>query len=113
MCNFCDTISKNNFVLEERSTYAEDNICEFVNNLDCNLCESCLPHFELFSFQDNYKERSFIQIGYYKKVFSKNSKVIVHPFSESIQINYCPFCGEKISKHVVQFENNDNIYHKE
>ena len=112
MCKFCDNILKNRYILEQRSTYAEDNTCEFVNNSNCDLCEDCNSCFEMFTY--GYDNDIFIQIGYRQKVDSEDGSLIIHPFSESIQWNYCPFCGKQISKNIFDFRNDerDNLYIK-
>lgn len=49
MCMFCENITNydNDFVWLVRSTYAEDDICEYINDKYCENCEECNMKFKL------------------------------------------------------------------
>ena len=107
MCEFCESLNDNKkeIVWSVRSTMVDDNICEIVNNDQCSCCGDCSQKFVIngYIFDD---ENQFISLKYFQEVSSDKEKVIIHPFSEAIQFNFCPFCGEQISKTIKPFENN-------
>lgn len=91
----------------QRSTSCDDNTCElmgdlanYVNGYHRTACEDCYGcskenmRFELAS-KDNY-----ISIGYFHRIKS----LCIEPFSESIVINYCPWCGKKLTDEPVDFK---------
>lgn len=111
MCGFCDALKSDGdkiINLEVRSTMADDNICEFVNDNDCGLCSGCNMKFYMVGYCIDENIR--VQICYNQKIMSTlNSEVIIYPFTETIQYNFCPMCGEQISKDIKQFKDNDFI----
>jgi hypothetical protein len=113
MCRFCDNIidKTKEIIWNVRSTYADDNICEFVNGNDCGSCDKCEMYFKL----DSYELNGNINVGmqYNQKITTPDGKdVIIRPFSEMLQFNYCPFCGKQISKDI-QNNEADNEYYVE
>lgn len=100
MCNFCDALMVNKEILwEVRSTYADNNICEFVNDTTCSLCNGCHMGFSLKSH--DYKGDTYVGVEYKQVLKStEGEEVIIWPFSESIQFNFCPICGNKISRNI-------------
>lgn len=105
MCEFCDSLTDNTkkITWQVRSTYADDNICEFVNDENCDVCEGCKMWFKIDGY--DYDGNAFIGITYNQELTSTDGKqVIIRPFSESIQFNFCPICGKQISKEVKEFE---------
>lgn len=101
MCKFCDELIKeyNKIHWLTRSVYADNNICEFVNNYDCELCDECTMDFTISSY--NINGDTYVGLEYHQHLMSKNNKeVIIFPFTESMQWNYCPICGKQISKNI-------------
>lgn len=104
MCSFCDGILNKKARWKVRSKMANDNICEFVNDYNCNLCVNCDMVFDLFGYkiEDNY----YIGVGYTQKIRTLDKEdVVISPFSEGQRINYCPMCGSQLSNDVVDFDN--------
>lgn len=97
-CDFCKTLKNETKDIRwnVRSTYAEDNICEYINGENCSCCSSCDSHFKLNSHNFNGNIR--VSMEFYQKIndIDKN-EIIIEPFSETMQWNYCPICGDKIS----------------
>lgn len=105
MCEFCDNITNRDKEIRwlVRSTYAEDNICEFANGHNCDDCNDCNMKFVLSGY--TYNDNVMVGIDYEHRLKTyKGKDVIIHPFSESMQFNYCPICGKQISKHIRDFE---------
>ena len=101
MCQFCETLKDKTKDIKwrVRSTYAEDNICEYVNDEECSCCDGCISHFKLVNYEMEGNTR--ISIEFCQKLKdNQGNEVIIEPFSEPIQWNYCPICGEQISKTV-------------
>ena len=102
MCQFCDSLldRKKKMKLLVRSTFAEDDICEVLNDSDCNLCDDCGMSFGIEGYKVN--NNFYISIDYEQKIRLNNDKVaIIKPFSESIHVNYCPICGTQLSEHIL------------
>lgn len=100
MCKFCESIidTTKDIYLTSRSRSAKDNSCEIIANDDCNNCnDGCHEYFRLSGYESN--GNTLIDIEYYKNV----GEVIIAPFSESLHINYCPYCGKQISKDIKDF----------
>lgn len=92
--------------IQVRSTYADDNVCEYINNDNCEFCPRCFMIFRFYGF--NIDENLHVGIEYNQEIYDKNkNKIIVSPFSESLQFNYCPFCGRQISKNIKRFESQE------
>ena len=90
MCEFCSVFTKA-YRVPVRNTYAADNMCEVIKGDNCKDCDGCMDknyHFTL------YKRDDAIGMGLIRKIGS----VVCAPSSESILINYCPWCGEKLNK---------------
>lgn len=105
MCEFCDSITDRNKEITwlVRSTYADDNICDFVNENICSSCNGCNMNFSLDGYV--WDDNVVVGIKYEQKIISSTGyEVVVHPFSETIQFNYCPICGKQISKYIKDFK---------
>lgn len=89
MCVFCE--KTNTLELEIRSTYSDDNICE---SISCENCFGCSDNRLSMIINKDNLNNSYINLEYFK---NKKGE-INHPYSEQLHINYCPFCGEKISE---------------
>lgn len=48
----------------------------------------------------------------YRQELSKSGKetVVISPFSETIQFNFCPICGKQISDTVKEFKDYPDYY---
>ena len=105
MCKFCEALTDRTkeIVWEVRSTMADDNVCDFVNGDNCDVCNGCNMSFNLYGY--NYDNNIHVGVSYSQELTSKNrTKVIIKPFSEGIQWNYCPICGKQISSTVQDFD---------
>ena len=99
-CKYCEAmLNMKSIKWEVRSTYAEDNVCEFVNDCDCNCCKNCVQEFKLNPYK--YNSEIMLAIEYEQRIRSLNGEeVIIHPFTETIPFNFCPLCGEKMNKNI-------------
>jgi len=91
MCWFCEKVKYNNIQIPINTTGADDNVCELITSDDCENCHGCADennHFNLILIED------VLEICYYHKI----KELTVNPYSARFNINYCPFCGDKISK---------------
>ena len=105
MCEFCEALKDETKEINwsVRSSYADENMCEFVNGDSCQYCDWCAEGFIIDAY--DYNGNTKVCITYSKTVRTKDKKeVVVHPFSEAIQWNYCPVCGEQISKEILDFD---------
>lgn len=108
MCDFCDVLTSDDYDKKirwsVRSTMADDNIEEVLEE-KTNYSECWIERYSDFklygyTFEGNVK----VGIHYRKQISNGNGEVaIVNPFSETIQFNFCPICGEKISESVKEF----------
>lgn len=105
MCEFCEALKDKNKEIEwfVRSTYADDNICEYINDNECSKCNGCNMYFNLKGY--NIDNNLYVGVEYNQTVTSPMGEdVIIRPFTESIKFNYCPICGQQISKNMSLFE---------
>jgi hypothetical protein len=91
MCKLCDKLDYKTIIIPNRTSMADDNVCEIAINNDCGECDGCADENNYFSinmWEDN------ICLNYYHKV----KDLIIAPISVRFSINYCPMCGKRISK---------------
>lgn len=102
MCRFCKGLFEEDRKLlwGVRSTMGDDNVCEFVNGDTYNPKDECIMDFELGGARG--KDMCARLTLFYKQVIRRHDGVTVsiRPFSEPIQVNYCPFCGDQVSSSV-------------
>lgn len=105
MCEFCSALKDNNkeIIWNVRSQYADDNLCEFVNGEKCGCCQGCEESFWITSHPNQGDINISIEYSRYVTA-SDGTKVGVKPFSESLQINYCPVCGNQLSNEIRSFD---------
>lgn len=107
MCDFCDAIpnSSKKIVWSVRSTFADDNISE---SLGDDYLED-FSYFKLYGYK--YEDNTYVGIDY-RQELSKSGRdvVIISPFSETIQFNFCPICGKQISKDIKEFKDYSEHY---
>jgi len=110
MCDFCENITNDNKEISwsVRSTYADDNICDFVNGSSCTACDGCIMSFKLDGY--TIDENTYVGVSYTQEITSSSGeKAIIRPFSETAQFNFCPFCGKQISKTINDFSKEYSI----
>ncbi len=114
MCKFCECLIDNtkDILLSSRSRLSIDNTCEIIADDDCSNCkDGCNEYFKLGGSVSN--DNVSIQVCFHKEV----KDIIIAPFSELLHINYCPFCGEQISKDIKDFNDLYNhiidVYNKD
>lgn len=101
MCKFCESIMNKDktMVWESRNRYADDNFCEKVLDDSCDNCSECTEKFILRSY--NYEGNTML-VNEFEKT---NGDIKIHLSSESLHINFCPYCGKQISKDIKDFNN--------
>lgn len=100
MCKFCESIINKSRNIEwfQRSRYADDNFCEKVLKDNCSNCKECTETFELDGWMS---EGNMFLINKYERT---NGDIKIHSSSESLHINYCPYCGKQVSKDIIDFD---------
>lgn len=108
-CKFCDPASEfSHYLIPERNQMDTDNLCEILtqrlgdevnggNDIWCNECYGCTEentHFVLNAF-DNC-----ISLSYR----FKGRDLQIDRNSEVMHINFCPWCGRRLSEKMVVFE---------
>lgn len=97
MCKFCDAlINKKENMWNTRSAYADENLEDKLNeNNNIYATDYTQDHspFKLTSYEHNGSVMVRVE---YREELSKNKSdtIIINPFSETIQLNFCPMCGE-------------------
>ena len=102
MCEFCKDYHTN-YLIPIRNAYADDNICEKLRDKNCEDCSGCADenfHFTLYHSAWN----DMISLGFHWVINDSNDAAVISQTSEGIFINYCPWCGEKLSKEINDFE---------
>lgn len=104
MCKFCEGLfdKKHEIIWDMRNAYADDNFCEKVLNNNCDNCKKCDIEYRLRGLIIN--NNSYIQCDYK----FDNGSIIMWNFTELLPINYCPYCGRKISENIIDFNNISN-----
>lgn len=109
MCKFCEYTNKKEskeFTWNTRSTYVDDNIYDYLYEInDYNHVEE-FCYFELIHHKID--GNTHVGITYHQEIRGKVD-IVIAPFSNRIQFNFCPFCGEQISKDIRKFEDNYHI----
>ena len=98
MCEFCKNLDEHKiYGIEVRTAYAKDNFCDVLRDNDCEPCNGCVNenfHFTLYTYKD------MVQFGFIHEI----PECTVAQTSEYIKINYCPWCGRKLTNDPVPFE---------
>ncbi len=98
MCKFCDNYSEHKkYGIAVRNSYANDNFCEVLRDIDCVACNGCSDknfHFTI------YKWEELVSFGFIHEI----PECTVAQTSEHLKINYCPWCGEKLTNEIIPFE---------
>ncbi|MBU5331679.1 hypothetical protein KQI61_05675 [Anaerocolumna aminovalerica] len=110
LCKFCDDLKWRTYIVPQRSTYACDNMCEimtskieqfgeeiFLTGTDCSNCDGCKEENHTFLIRTYENRIGFDYVAHVKGMH-------VMPTSEMLDINYCPWCGRRISEQEVSFE---------
>lgn len=115
MCKFCDNLingTKNKLMWNVRSTYAHDNVYEFMEELN---------GYEFVNDQSTFCLAGHIYEGNvrvgveYEEVLKGDNigEIFISPFTEYVQFNYCPMCGKQISKDIKGFTGDGNAIYLE
>lgn len=102
MCKFCEGLfkEKKEIIWEMRNSYADDNFCEKILNDNCEECKMCDISYRLTGWYLN--KVPYIMCSYK----FNNGDILMWNSTESLPINYCPYCGEKINlDKMVDFNN--------
>jgi len=111
MCSFCNALIKGykekTINWAARSTMADDNLEESLGDYPDQFYTSYYG-FSLYGYAHN--DNTMVGIDYEQRLHAAGKEsVIVNPFSETVQFNFCPMCGEQISKTIKPFEDNYNF----
>ena len=109
-CGFCKSIRdrSKNVVLLERTKSSEDNLFDIVFNEKNKIYDGDqVSEFILTGYksEDDFK----LLVEYVNELELGSKKLIIHKVSYGFQLNYCPICGDKISKKIKKFEDNYSI----
>ena len=101
MCKFCEGLFNDKREVEwyMRSEYADDNFCEKVFNNSCDNCKKCSNQYILKGYL--FDNRAYIVCDY---KFT-NGDILMWNSTEPLPVNYCPYCGRKLSKSIIDFNN--------
>ncbi|MGL4573068.1 MAG: hypothetical protein ACRCVJ_18655 [Clostridium sp.] len=106
-CKYCNAMKNGKTIkVNQRSTYADDNMCENICNDNCSN-KSCKQDFLIKGYECNNEVR--VSLEWNCEIKGCNKEINIQPFSESIKIKYCPFCGEQISFSKDEKYTNSNI----
>lgn len=110
-CEFCSTVRDRSKRIElmERSKYSDDNLFDILFNEDNKEFDGDqISEFLLsgYKFDDNF----YLMVDYINHIEFNNKELKIHKFSNGFQLNYCPICGDKISKTIKKFEENYSIF---
>lgn len=108
MCKFCDNLDWRKYRVPHRNEDGCDNLCEvmtaklenidgevFSTGSDCEDCNGCADMGFSMHTYDN-------RIGF---GFSHSIKALhIGRYSEMLDINFCPWCGKRLSKEMVDFD---------
>ena len=104
MCKFCDNLKYRKYRIQPRTTSSDDTTCEFgspdldvSDTYNCRGCRGCADdnhRFELISWEN------YISLAYVHRI----RRLVIEPYSENIQINFCPWCGKQLSDELVDFD---------
>lgn len=102
MCKFCYKIGENkkDITWEVRSCYADQNIDEEYGEYNDNNRTIKKERFKLTPYK---LEDGKVKISVdYRMETSDN--IVISPFSESIPLSFCPFCGKQLNKDIIKVE---------
>jgi len=114
MCEFCDVISNTEFKdstihWSVRSTMADENLEDILNEkLDYQSFHTTHYGFGMYGYKDD-KGNVSVALEYRQELTNYHQEVIISPFSEMVQFNFCPMCGKQISKDIKSFEDNHDF----
>lgn len=106
MCTFCKAlINRKKIAWQERGMMVDDNFCGTICNYDCDRCCGCDKR--LFTLTPLIINGNVcVSVDYYREAYG----TVIYPFSEFMQLSFCPFCGKQISKDVVGFDKQPECY---
>lgn len=98
MCEFCENFKAyKKYGVAIRNAYADDDLCQVLRNNNCEDCDGCTDekfHFTLYRYHD------MISFAYIQEI----PECTIAQTSEHLKINYCPWCGQKMTDELVSFE---------
>lgn len=102
MCKFCEGLFEKKYKMNwnMRSSYSDDNFCEKVLNDSCENCSQCNIHYSLSGGKIEETRHAYIQCEYE----FNNGDIVMKNFTEPLNINYCPYCGKKLTENMVKYE---------
>lgn len=111
MCNFCENLQVGNkIILNGRNLSVKDNIYKAVITNKEDYVKD-LFHFSLKGMKSQ-DGNVYVMMEYLLKLKNNalNQEIIMNPFSESVQFNFYPMCGLRLSKEIIEFENSRKMY---
>ena len=102
MCKFCDGLFREDkeIIWSMRNNYADDNFCEKVLGDDCEKCEQCKVEYRLKGYKLEENDNCYMYCSYK----FDNGDILMWNSTETLQINYCPYCGKQLSKNMINFD---------
>lgn len=108
MCKFCDKLEWREYGVPLRSLSADDNFCQVMTakfekygdeyvclGANCADCGGCVENEFVLNTYDNRISFSFTHCI---------KEIYIGRHSEMFDINFCPWCGRRLSKELVDFE---------
>lgn len=101
MCKFCEGLFEKDCSMRwnMRSSYSDDNFCEKIFD-SCENCSQCNIHYILKGVKIEETGHVFINCEY----TYTNGDIVMKNFTESLNINFCPYCGKQLAENMVKFE---------
>lgn len=105
-CKFCEGLFDEEYKMywNMRSSCIDDNFCEKVLNNTCENCIECKTNYILSGRKNNDTGHAYIQCDYK----FNNGYIVIWNFTEPLNINYCPYCGRRLAKNLVKYEDIGN-----
>ena len=111
MCDFCKNLDCQKHLIPQRYSMDIDNLCQVLttgnidssdenccyDDVNCSDCDGCAEGNESFSL-NVYGNR--IAVSY----LFKAKGLIIDRSSETLAINFCPWCGRQLSDKIIGFD---------
>ena len=94
MCEFCNALKRGKEIeWYQRNTSTLDTSCDYIS---CDDCDGCQHKFVIKGIGN--ESDAYVKLSYFQSVGKGEDAEVVDSHSEAMLWNYCPICGDKISK---------------